>query len=252
MPMPAPSLSPVSQASVAGRLRDVRSRIEDAAVRAGRRSQDVTLVAVSKTVDLPAILAAREAGQSAFGESKAQELQRKISALPPDPLHPDSRWHFVGRLQRNKVPGLVGVAALIHAVDREDLARSISAVAQRRGLVQPILIQVNVGGDPAKAGCRADDTAALLARVRALPGLACRGLMTIPPLGADPRPVFASLCALRDNLRAQAPELEHLSMGMSGDFEVAIEEGATLVRVGEAIFGPRPPAAAPGSAGATG
>lgn len=232
---------------MAGRLRQVLSRIERSALRSGRRPDDVTLVAVSKTVDVPAILAARKAGQAAFGESKAQELQRKVGALDPG-----TRWHFVGRLQRNKVPGLVGLAALIHAVDREDLARSIAAVAQRRGVVQPILLQVNVGGDPAKAGCRPEEAPALLARVRALPGLACRGLMTIPPHDTDPRPVFASLRALRDQLRAAAPELEHLSMGMSGDFEVAVEEGATIVRVGEAIFGPRPPVRVPRPAGATG
>jgi len=228
------------------RLHQVVSRIGRAAMGAGRDPGDVTLVAVSKTVDLPAIVAARRAGQAVFGESKAQELQRKVGGLDPA-----ARWHFVGRLQRNKVPGLVGVAALIHAVDREDLARSIAATAQRRGLVQPVLLQVNVGGDPAKAGCRPEDAAALLSRVRALPGLACRGLMTIPPLDVDPRSLFAALRALRDELRADAPELEHLSMGMSADFETAVEEGATIVRVGEAIFGPRRPAA-PRLGGATG
>jgi PLP dependent protein len=200
----------------------------------------VTLVAVSKGFPAEAVAAARQAGHADFGESRAQELKRKARDLGGG-----IRWHFVGRLQRNKVRDVVGVAGLIHSVDRLELAEVVAERARRQNRVQRVLVQVNAGEDEAKAGCGLDEAAGLVARVRALDGIACQGLMTIPPLAGDPRPVFARLRDLRDDLRERFPEVQHLSMGMSADFEVAIEEGATIVRVGEAVFGPRIQSQAP-------
>lgn len=220
---------------IAARLADVRRRIAEAAARVGRSQSAVTFVAVSKLFDVADVLAARRAGHSDFGESRAQELRQKAKAAGAG-----IRWHYVGRLQRNKVKDVVGVASLIHSVDRLELAEAIAERARREARVQRVLVQVNAGGDPAKAGCRPEDTAALVARVREMDGIACQGLMTIPPLDADPRPVFVALRDLRDDVRARFPEVQHLSMGMSNDFEVAVEEGATIVRLGEAVFGPRP------------
>lgn len=221
-------------AGVADRLAAVRRRISRAAERAGRSPNAVLLVAVTKGHGPQVARAALAAGQVDLGESRAQELADKAAAVGPG-----ARWHFVGRLQRNKVGGLVGRVSLVHSVDRLPLAQRIAAEAHRAGRVQRVLVQVNVGDDPAKAGCAADDAPALVAAVRALDDIACEGLMTIPPFDADPRPVFASLRRLRDDLREQFPEVQHLSMGMSRDLEAAVEEGATIVRLGEALFGPR-------------
>lgn len=217
------------------RLSEVLLRIAAAAERVGRSPHAVTLVAVSKGFDAEAIRAGRRVGQADFGESRAQELRRKSEEIGPG-----VRWHFVGRLQRNKVRDVVGLASLIHSVDRFELAEAIAERMAPRGGVQRVLVQVNVGDDPAKGGCPVDETIQLVARVRGLEGIACEGLMTIPPLGVDPRPLFRRLRELRDDLRGRFPEVQHLSMGMSGDFETAVEEGATIVRVGEAIFGQRP------------
>lgn len=244
--MPPPDHAPTSSphvraepgderhADVAARLAEVRRRIGEAADRAGRPSGTVSLVAVSKTFDVAAIEAARSAGQADFGEARAQELKAKAKDLGPG-----VRWHFVGRLQRNKVKDVVGRAGLIHAVDRWDLAEAVSRRAEHRSRVQEVLVQVNVGEDPAKGGCAVGEALDLLSRVRLLPGVACRGLMTIPPFDVDPRPLYRRLRELRDEAQARFPEVAHLSMGMTGDFEVAVEEGATIVRVGEAVFGRR-------------
>jgi PLP dependent protein len=222
-------------ASAARALDAVHKRMADVAGRVGRSPHAVTLVAVSKGFGPELIAAARAAGQPDFGESRAQELRRKASALGAG-----VRWHFVGRLQRNKVREVLANAALIHSVDRLELAQAIAAEAQRGKGVQRVLVQVNTGDDPAKAGCRPEDAVGLVTRVRTLDGIACEGLMTMPPFGEDPRPAFCLLRELRDDLRARFPEVQHLSMGMSADFETAIEEGATIVRLGEAVFGPRP------------
>jgi pyridoxal phosphate enzyme (YggS family) len=221
-------------AEVAARLEDVRTRIRRAAEEADRSPHAVTLVAVSKLFPVEFIQSAQEAGQADFGESRAQELRRKSKALGRG-----VRWHFVGRLQRNKVRDVVGVASLIHSVGRLELAEAIAERARREQRVQRVLVQVNVGDDPAKGGCAVDEAAALIAKVRTLGGIACEGLMTIPPLDVDPRPVFAALRDLRDDVRTRFPEVQHLSMGMTNDFEVAVSEGATIVRVGEAVFGRR-------------
>ena len=223
--------------AVAARLADVRDRIAAAAQRAGRAPTAVTLVAVGKAFGPEHLAAARAAGQQDFGESRAQELTRKAAALGPG-----VRWHFVGRLQRNKVKDVVGLVSLIHSVDRLELAEALAQRARRTGKLQRVLVQVNVGDDPDKAGCAPEEAASFVAKVRGLEWLACEGLMTIPPLEADPRPMFATLRELRNSIRERFPEVQHLSMGMSHDFETAIAEGATIVRVGEAIFGPRDPA----------
>jgi PLP dependent protein len=236
--MPMISVShpePAVQPALCTRLAAVRERIAAAAARAGRSRYDVTLVVVGKSFDVALIRAARGEGQVDFGESRAQELRAKARELGGG-----FRWHFVGRLQRNKAPDVVGLAALIHSVDRLELAEAIADHARRAGLVQRVLVQVNAGRDPAKGGCDPEATTGLVAKVRMLDGIACEGLMTVPPLDADPRSVFATLRGLRDDLRCRFPEVEHLSMGMSADLELAVEEGATIVRVGEAVFGPRP------------
>ena len=221
--------------TIAVRLAEARGRIVDAAERSGRSPGAVTLVAVSKGFDADAVRAARDSGHVDFGESRAQELEAKAADLGPG-----VRWHFVGRLQRNKVKVVVGLASLVHSVDREPLAVAISERAMGLGRIQPVLVQVNVGEDPAKAGVALPEAADVVSRVRAMDGLSCQGLMTIPPAGVDPRPLFARLRDLRDELRPRFPEVQHLSMGMTSDFDIAVEEGATIVRVGEAVFGPRP------------
>jgi pyridoxal phosphate enzyme (YggS family) len=226
--------SPAFASDIAGRLSDVTGRIASAATRAGRAPASVALLAVSKGFGVDAIAAACDAGQLDFGENRVQELRRKAAELS------GVRWHFVGRLQRNKVRDVVGSASLIHSVDRLELARDIAEQARVQQRLQRVLVQVNAGDDPAKAGCALDQAPALVGAVRDMDGLACEGLMTIPPLGEDPRPTFARLRQLRDDLHADFPEVRHLSMGMTNDFEVAVEEGATIVRVGEAVFGPRP------------
>jgi len=206
----------------------VRERIAAACARAGRDPASVRLVAVSKTQPLDKLREAAAAGQRIFGENYAQELREKADALP------GCEWHFVGALQTNKARLVVGRAALIHTCDRIALAQELSKRARNAGLVQPVLLEVNVGREPQKAGALPEDTPALLAEVRALPGLRCEGLMCIPPASGDPRPHFRALREL-----AQRLGLAELSMGMSADYETAIEEGATLVRVGTAIFGER-------------
>ena len=226
--------SPAPASEIAGRLAAVCERVATAAGRAGRAPSAVAVLAVSKGFGADAVRQAQAAGQVDFAENRAQELTTKAAEVQ------GVRWHFVGRLQRNKVRDVVGLASLIHSVDRIELARDIAARAASAQRLQRVLVQVNAGDDPAKAGCALDDAPALVGQVRDLEGLACEGLMTIPPLGVDPRPTFARLRQLRDDLRSDFPEVQHLSMGMSNDFEVAVEEGATIVRVGEAIFGPRP------------
>lgn len=220
--------------SIAPRVEQVRERIAAAASDAGRDPGEVTLVAVAKTFGADAVVEAAEAGVSDIGESRVQELTDK-AAVVGDRV----RWHFVGHLQTNKVKAVVGVAGLIHSLDRLPLAERISARAQASGLSQRVLVQVNVAGEDSKHGVAPEEAPALAEQAAALPGLEVAGLMTIPPAATDPRVHFAALRELRDRLTKVLPGATELSMGMSADFEVAVAEGATLVRVGEAIFGPR-------------
>ncbi|MCA9708481.1 MAG: YggS family pyridoxal phosphate-dependent enzyme, partial [Myxococcales bacterium] len=202
----------------------------------------VRLVGVAKKHPLAAIETAVAAGLTDVGESYAQELHAKQEARPDAPW----RWHYIGALQRNKAKLVVG-CALVHSVDRPALLEALEHRADALGLTQEVLVQVNVAGEPGKAGVAPDDLADLLDRFADLRCVRCRGLMLIPPQGSPEatRPHFAALRRLaqqHSGVTRSNVELVELSMGMSDDFEVAIEEGATLVRVGTAIFGPRPTA----------
>lgn len=210
-------------------LAAVQGRIAAACARARRATDSVKLVAVSKTKPIDAVRDAFAAGQRAFAENYAQELREKADALP------QCEWHFVGALQTNKAKIVVGRAALVHTCDRIALAQELGKRARAAGLTQRVLLEVNIGEEPQKAGAPPAEVPALLERIRGIEGLECEGLMCIPPAAGDPRPHFRALreLALRLGLR-------ELSMGMSADYEIAIEEGATLVRVGTAIFGERP------------
>jgi len=219
------------------RIREVRGRIAAAAEQAGRSPRAITLVAVSKTVPVDACRAALQAGVTDLGENRAQELREKM-----DLIGARTRWHFIGHLQTNKVRLVVGAAALIHAVDRIDLATAIARRAARMKLTQDVLLQVNVSGEPNKHGVNPDAVAQLAHDVDALEGVKVRGLMTMPPYPNDPedsRPLYKELATLRNSIAEEIPSARDLSMGMTRDFEVAIEEGATYVRIGEAVFGPR-------------
>jgi pyridoxal phosphate enzyme (YggS family) len=224
---------------VAERLREVRERIASAARGAGRDPSEVTLVAVSKEVDASAVQAAYDAGQRHFGENRAQELLAKVGALSDATTADPLVWHFIGRLQRNKVKSIAASVALWHSVDRSEIGEAIARSAPGAR----VLIQVNVADEAQKGGCRPGDAPALLEVLAGL-GLHVEGLMTVPPQVGDPRPHFAALRELAASLG-----LEALSMGMSGDFEAAIAQGATLVRVGTTLFGARPGSGAPGAPG---
>jgi pyridoxal phosphate enzyme (YggS family) len=223
---------------VARNLAAVRARVEHAARRAGRDPAAVTLVAVSKLHPADAIREAHAAGQRHFGENYAQELRDKAGELADlDGL----RWHFIGHLQRNKVKHVAPCAALVETVDSPRLVEELARQVARTGDPLPCLVQVNVGGEEQKSGCEPEQAAEVIAALEASPRLVAAGLMTIPPwdLEADEtRKWFVALRRLRDDLGGAA-RLPQLSMGMSHDFEAAIEEGATVVRVGTAIFGSR-------------
>jgi pyridoxal phosphate enzyme (YggS family) len=220
-------------AELARALGEVRDRIATAARRAGRDPAAVKLIAVAKTRPPEDIVAALAAGQRAFGENYAQELRDKARALADQ----GCEWHFIGPLQRNKVKYVVGTAALVHAVEDIGLAREIDRRARASDLVQDVLLEVNIAREPQKHGVAPEQLPALLAELAGLGNLRCRGVMTMAPLHEDAeasRPHFRALRQLAECVR-----LPELSMGMTQDFEVAIEEGATLVRVGTAIFGAR-------------
>jgi hypothetical protein len=221
--------------TIAERLAAVHERIAAAAARAGRAASSVTLVAVSKTHPPSLIREAARAGQRDFGENYVQELVEKRAALVD--LDPPPRWHYIGRLQRNKAKDVAGRCALVHAVDGAKLAAEIDRRALAAGAAQDVLVQVNLSGEATKGGVSEAELPALLDAIRPLARVRCVGLMTMPPPVDDAelnRPFFRRLASL-----ARAHALPELSMGMSDDFEVAIEEGATLVRVGTAIFGAR-------------
>ena len=208
-----------------------------AAKKSGRQPGDVTLIAVSKLQPVSAIREAVAAGQRDFGESYAQELDEKARALADLPI----RWHFIGHLQRNKVKLAAPHVSMVQSVDSVRLAQELSAAAQQRNTAIDVLLQVNVGDEAQKSGCSAQEAPFVAEELSRLPGLHLKGLMCIPPFDLDEddtRRHFIALRALRDRLGGP-PLLPHLSMGMSGDFEMAIEEGATMVRVGTSIFGER-------------
>ena len=219
------------------RLRDVRSRIAGAAERAGRDANDITLIAVSKTFPSHVIAEALDSGIVDLGENRAQELKEKAAVLGPRP-----RWHFIGHLQTNKVRQVVGIASVIHSVDRVGLGEAISRRAETLGITQDVLIEVNISGEDSKHGLEPPQALPLAEELATFPNLRVRGLMTIPPYpekAEDSRPLYQDLARLAEALRSRWPGATELSMGMTRDFEVAVEEGATMVRVGEALFGPR-------------
>ncbi|MCC6746438.1 MAG: YggS family pyridoxal phosphate-dependent enzyme [Deltaproteobacteria bacterium] len=237
----------MSPDSIATRLDEVQRRVHEACVAASRPVESVTLLAVSKGQPPEAIRAAYEAGQRDFGENYAQELAAKAEALAD---LPGLRWHFIGPLQRNKVKLVVGRATLVHSVDSVPLLAKIDARAGELGRPQDLLLQLNLSGEATKSGSARHHLPELLGALRAAPHVRCLGLMTLPPPVDDPEdaaPFFAELAALAPLVRPLLPSPDApvvLSMGMSHDFPAAIRHGATLVRVGTAIFGERRPRAA--------
>ena len=227
--------------TVADNLSAVKERIAKAAARIGRDPEGVRLVAVTKTMPVERIREAIDAGQGVFGENRVQEAEAKVRSVGRD-----VQWHLIGHLQRNKVKFVCDLFDLIESVDSLALARDIDAHAARRGIVMPMLIQVNIGDETTKSGVAASEAMALVQQVAALSHVAIRGLMCVPPaveLAEHARAYFIELRTLAEQIAAEripSVSMTELSMGMSHDFDVAIEEGATMVRVGSAIFGPRP------------
>jgi uncharacterized pyridoxal phosphate-containing UPF0001 family protein len=233
--------------TVAANLDEIRERIARAATTAGRDPADVTLVVVTKTVSEARVREALAAGVRDLGENRAQELVAKAASLREAAIgslregeaapnaaganvDPQPRWHFIGRLQRNKIRMLSGYVERWHSIDREELADPLA----RHAPAARVLVEVNLSDEPQKGGCRPEEAPALIERLTRA-GLVVEGLMTVPAALGDPRPAFAALRELAERLG-----LSQLSMGMTADFEPAVAEGATLVRVGSAVFGPRP------------
>jgi hypothetical protein len=216
--------------TVAERLGEVRERVAAAAVRAGRDPGEVTIVAVSKAQPDDRILAARAAGQVAFGENRADELVDHAALLDAG-----ARWHFVGRLQSNKARVVRPQVVALHAMDRRSLAE---AWIKGPGSPPPVFVQVDLAGEAQKGGVAPTGAAELVEYCRSI-GITVRGLMTLPPRDDDPRRWFEALAALRDGIEPRVGPLPDLSMGMSADFEAAIEAGSTVVRLGTTIFGDR-------------
>ena len=225
---------------VSDNLKAVEEKIQKACDRAGRDRSEVTLIAVSKTKPVDMLLAAYNDGIRTFGENKVQELTGKIEQMPDD-----IQWHMIGHLQRNKVKYIAGKVALIHSVDSYRLAEEINIQAKQHGCIIPILIEVNVANEESKFGVKLDEAEGLVRECAALDGITVKGLMTIAPFVEDPednRPVFKALKDKSVDIAAKKIDnvyMDILSMGMTNDYEIAIEEGATMVRVGTGIFGAR-------------
>ncbi len=223
------------------RLERVQKRIRQTARACNRPETDIRLVAVSKTMPVEIVKEAIESGMADFGENYIQEAREKITTLSTYPV----TWHYIGHLQSNKAKYAVRMFDLIHSVDSLKLAKELDKCAQKIDKVQDILIQVNVAKEDSKSGVYVEDTSRLLKDISQLANIAVKGLMTMPPYFNAPekvRPFFAALQQLRDQIKNEnIPNIsmKELSMGMTGDFEAAIEEGATMVRVGTAIFGER-------------
>jgi hypothetical protein len=227
---------------LAANIAKVQAQIKVAAQRVGRVPAEITLVAVSKTKPLDTIKIAYNLGVTHFGENRIQEALIKSAAFAPANI----TWHMIGHLQSNKAGKATGAFACIHSVDSLHLAQLLNRHAEHAGIRQAILLQVNISGELSKEGMTKEETVPLARQIATLPHLDVQGLMTIAPLvedAEDVRPVFRALRHLRDQLRQEVPASawEHLSMGMTDDFQVAIEEGATIVRIGRAIFGERVP-----------
>jgi PLP dependent protein len=234
-------MMPPTTGMITEQVRQVLSKIRSAGDRAGRRPDSIQLVAVTKTVTVDDIREGVSAGLSILGENRVQEALPKIEALAQAPV----RWHFIGQLQRRKVRSVVGRFDLIHSVDSVELAQEIDRRAGEAGITQAILLEVNIGGEPTKAGFSPEALIQLVPSMAALSHLQIKGLMAIPPRTDDPELARSSFQKLRElasrvaALNLPSVRMDELSMGMSNDYEVAIEEGATLVRVGTALFGAR-------------
>jgi len=225
----------ISIERIAGNLAAVRNRIAGAAARAGRNPESVRLVAVTKSVGIEEARCLYDLGQRDFGENRVLEAQSKVDAFSGL----DAKWHMIGHLQTNKVRKVLGGYALIHSVDSLHLMEEIERLAETTGQVVDILAQINVSGEESKTGFRPQDARSALFAAGEMPHLRVQGLMTMAPLGTDPeqsRRVFRGLRELRDRLADEGMTLPELSMGMTQDYAVAVEEGATLVRVGSALF----------------
>ena len=221
-------------------LSSVEARISEACARCGRQRDEVKLIAVSKTKPAEMIQEVYDTGIREFGENKPQEIREKHALLPQD-IH----WHMIGNLQRNKIKYVIERACMIHSIDSVSLAEAVSQEAVKRDLVMPVLIEVNMAGEDAKGGIKPEETEDFIRTVSKLPNIRIDGLMTIAPFTDQPednRVYFRGLKKLLVDINAKNIDnvsMRELSMGMTGDYEVAIEEGATMVRVGTAIFGDR-------------
>ena len=221
-------------------LKQIETTIEEACKKTGRRKEEITLIAVSKTKPIPALMEAYHYGCRQFGENKVQELLDKYEVMPKD-----IKWHMIGHLQRNKVKYIIDKVSLIHSVDSYRLAEEISKEAVKKNLIVSILIEVNIADEDSKFGIKKEDTLSLIRQIAQLPGIIIKGLMTIAPYVENPvenKQHFVNLHQLFIDIREENIDnvsVGELSMGMSGDYIVAIEEGATMVRVGTGIFGER-------------
>lgn len=221
-------------------LKDVEQRIQKACIRSGRRREEVTLIVVSKTKPVSMIQEVYHLGPRDFGENRPQELRDKSDLLPDD-----IRWHMIGNLQRNKVKYVTGRAVMIHSLCSDQLAAQIEKESERRGIIMPCLVEVNVAKEASKEGVLPEDAVDFIRRVSVLKHIHIEGLMTVAPFVRDPqdnRPCFRQLKNLAVDIGRENIDnvcMRHLSMGMTGDFEVAVEEGATLIRVGTGILGER-------------
>jgi pyridoxal phosphate enzyme (YggS family) len=226
---------------IAENIGEVRRTMADAAQKAGRSVEEVTLVAVSKTMPVGLVKMAYNVGVMDVGENRVQEALPKIADFHPEGL----RWHMIGHVQSNKASKVVEAFALVQSVDSLHLAQALNRHAEEYGRRLPVLLEINVAGEASKEGMTLEETPAIARQIAALPALEVQGLMTVAPFVKDAeevRPVFRELRRLRERLQQELPDCswKHLSMGMTGDFAVAIEEGATIVRIGRAIFGERP------------
>lgn len=221
-------------------LEEVREKIRQACQRSGRREEDVTLISVSKTRPVEMLKEAYEAGSRDFGENRVQEIMEKYGQMPED-----VRWHMIGHLQKNKVRQVIDKAVLIHSVDTVELAEQIEKDAAKRDLTVDILLEVNVAEEESKFGFRTEEVEAAVMKIKEFPHVHIKGLMTIAPFvsnSEDNREVFKKLYQLYVDIRSKNIDnvnMSVLSMGMTGDYEVAVEEGATMIRVGTGIFGAR-------------
>lgn len=226
--------------SIGANLQDVRSKVTQAALKAGRNPEEIQIIAVTKTVDISQMEEAISAGITAIGENRVQEVRRKFPLLKKK-----VDWHLIGHLQTNKVKYIIDKVSLIHSVESLSLAKEISKRAGQKGIVMPILVQVNIAEEESKFGLKVKEVIPFLKEIAELENIKIEGLMTMAPFVENPeeiRFVFKKLKLLSENIKEEhipRVEMKHLSMGMTNDYQVAVEEGATLIRVGTGIFGKR-------------